>query len=146
VRRGRDAHRRLRRNEEEAEERERRDAERDVRDDRPRARGLGLVGVIRGARLRAVVARLLRVGSRADGDVILVGIDEDESPDTASTLVKRYGLTFPVLRDDGNVLSGRFRVSSMPMSFVADASGRVRWVGDEKQSEEDLRRAVEAAR
>jgi len=82
----------------------------------------------------------------AHPDVAFLGIDEDESAETASALAQRFGLTFPVVHDQGNVLSGRFRVSSMPMTFVADASGLVRWVGGEGQTEDDLRNAVEAAR
>ena len=83
---------------------------------------------------------------QAHPDVAFLGIDEDESAETASALAQKYGLTFPVVHDQGNVLSGRFRVSSMPMTFVADASGVVRWIGGEGQTEDDLRRAVEAAR
>jgi thiol-disulfide isomerase/thioredoxin len=78
-------------------------------------------------------------------EVRVVGIDEDESSETAGALVQRYGLTFPVIHDDGNVLSGRFHVSAMPMTFMVDASGVVRWVGGEGQTEADLRRAIEAA-
>ena len=81
----------------------------------------------------------------AHPDVAFVGIDEDESSETASALAQRFGLTFAVVHDQGNVLSGRFRVSAMPMTFVADASGTVKWVGGEGQTEDDLRRAVEAA-
>jgi thiol-disulfide isomerase/thioredoxin len=83
---------------------------------------------------------------QAHPGVVFVGIDEDESEEAASALVQRYALTFPVLHDAGNVLSGRFRVSTLPMTFVADRAGVIRWVGDEKQTEDDLRRAVEAAR
>jgi thiol-disulfide isomerase/thioredoxin len=83
---------------------------------------------------------------QAHPDVMFVGIDEDESAETASGVVQRFGLTFPVIHDGSNVLSGRFRVSTMPMTFVADATGTVRWVGGEGQTEDDLRRAVEAAR
>jgi thiol-disulfide isomerase/thioredoxin len=79
-------------------------------------------------------------------DVTFLGIDEDESSETASAVTQRFGLTFPVVHDQGNILSGRFRVSTMPMTFVADASGTVRWVGGEGQTEYDLRRAVQAAR
>jgi thiol-disulfide isomerase/thioredoxin len=79
-------------------------------------------------------------------DVAFVGIDEDESTEKATALVKQFGLTFPVIHDDGNVLSGRFHFSTMPMTFVADASGTIKWIGDEKQTEDDLKRAVEAAR
>jgi thiol-disulfide isomerase/thioredoxin len=83
---------------------------------------------------------------QAHPDIAFVGVDEDESAALASAVVQRYGLTFPVIHDESNVLSGRFRVANMPMTFVADAAGVVRWVGDETQTEDDLRRAVEAAR
>ncbi len=79
-------------------------------------------------------------------DVEFVGIDEDDTQETARDLARRYGLTFPVVHDPGNVLAGRFRVSAMPATFVADASGVVRWVGGEGQTEEELRQAVRAAR
>jgi thiol-disulfide isomerase/thioredoxin len=82
----------------------------------------------------------------AHPDVLFVGVDEDESPARASALVQKYALSFPVLRDPSNVLSGRFRVSTMPMTFVTDASHVIRWVGDETQTPEDIERAVEAAR
>lgn len=79
-------------------------------------------------------------------DVLFIGIDEDDSVETARTLAEHHGLTFPVVHDEGNVLSGRFRVSTMPMTFVADSSGVIRWVGAEGQTEADLTRAVEAVR
>jgi thiol-disulfide isomerase/thioredoxin len=82
----------------------------------------------------------------AHPDVVFLGVDEDESAETAAAIVRRYSLTFPVVHDASNVLSGRFRVSTMPMTFVADASGVIRWIGSETQTEDDMRRAVEAAR
>ena len=83
---------------------------------------------------------------KAHPEVVFVGIDEDETVETANLVAQRFGLTFPVIHDDANVLSGRFRVSSMPMTFVADATGTIRWVGGEGQTEDELRQAVEAAR
>ena len=79
-------------------------------------------------------------------DVAFVGIDEDESAETAARLVERFRLTFPVVHDAARVVSGRFRVSTMPTTFVADRTGVVRWVGGGTQTEDDLRRAVQAAR
>jgi thiol-disulfide isomerase/thioredoxin len=79
-------------------------------------------------------------------DVMFVGVDEDESGDTARDVARRYGLSFPVVHDASNVLAGRFRVSSMPMTFVADATGTIRWIGAEGQTEQDIRQAVQAAR
>jgi cytochrome c biogenesis protein CcmG/thiol:disulfide interchange protein DsbE len=79
-------------------------------------------------------------------DVMFVGVDEDESGETARDVARRYGLSFPVVHDASNVLAGRFRVSSMPMTFVADSSGVIRWIGAEGQTEQELRQAVQAAR
>jgi thiol-disulfide isomerase/thioredoxin len=79
-------------------------------------------------------------------DVTFVGVDEDDSSETAQDVARRYGLTFPVVHDAANVLAGRFRVSSMPTTFVADATGTIRWVGAEGQTEAELRQAVQAAR
>jgi cytochrome c biogenesis protein CcmG/thiol:disulfide interchange protein DsbE len=81
----------------------------------------------------------------AHPEVVFLGIDEDESAETAQALAQRYGLTFPVVHDESNVLSGRFRVSALPTTFVADRSGVVRWVGADGQTEDDLKSAVETA-
>jgi len=75
-------------------------------------------------------------------DVAFVGISEDEHASTAAEVARRYSLSFPVIHDSGQVLSGRFRVNEMPATFVADRSGVVRWVGGEQQSEEALGDAV----
>ncbi len=78
-------------------------------------------------------------------DVAFVGIDEDEQAYVADTLVRSYGLTFPVIHDASNTLAGRFRVTSMPTTFVVDPQGLIRWVGGEAQTEEELRDALAAA-
>jgi hypothetical protein len=44
------------------------------------------------------------------------------------------------------VLSGRFRASTLRMTFLCDATRVIRWVGGAAQTEDDLRQAVEAAR
>jgi thiol-disulfide isomerase/thioredoxin len=79
-------------------------------------------------------------------DVTFIGVDEDDTSEAARDVARRYGLTFPVIHDAGNVLAGRFRVAEMPTTFVADPHGIIRWVGAEGQTEADLRQAVLAAR
>jgi thiol-disulfide isomerase/thioredoxin len=79
-------------------------------------------------------------------DVVFVGVDEDESREVAADVARHYELTFPVVHDASNALAERFGVSSMPMTFVADASGAILWVGGAGQTEGDLRAAVRAAR
>lgn len=75
-------------------------------------------------------------------EVAFIGISEDESQSDAQALISTYGLSFPVVLDRGNVLAGRFRVSEIPVTFVVDAQGIVRWVGGPGQNEDDLARAV----
>lgn len=67
---------------------------------------------------------------KARPDVLVLGINEDEYQQTARDLVSEYGLTFPVIHDTDNVLAGRFRVRDMPVTFVLDREGKVRWVAD----------------
>lgn len=75
-------------------------------------------------------------------EVAFVGISEDEYPSDAQSLIDAYGLSFPVVHDQGNVLAGRFRVSEMPVTFVIDAEGVVQWVAGPGQGEDDLAAAI----
>ncbi len=77
-------------------------------------------------------------------EVKFIGIAEDESRSDAEAVVAQYGLTFPVIHDSGNVLSGRFRVSDLPVTFVASPDGAIRWIGGPGQPEAALRDAVHA--
>ena len=76
-------------------------------------------------------------------DVTFVGVSEDENVRAALEQVRMYGLTFPVVLDEGNLIAGRFRVSELPAAFVTDRQGRIAWVAGPAQTDDDLRRAVE---
>jgi thiol-disulfide isomerase/thioredoxin len=76
--------------------------------------------------------------------VAFVGVSEDEDAATARGLVRSMGLSFPVIRDQDNVLAGRFRVRELPFTFVVDRRGIVRWVGGPAQTGRDLARAIAA--
>jgi thiol-disulfide isomerase/thioredoxin len=88
----------------------------------------------------------LQAWHRRNADVMVVGIALDEELQDAIDQVSRYGLTFPVIHDSGGVLGGRFRVSTMPITFVADATGRLVWAGGGEGGVAALDLAVEAAR
>jgi cytochrome c biogenesis protein CcmG/thiol:disulfide interchange protein DsbE len=84
----------------------------------------------------------------AHPDVAVVGVSMDDGLEGAAAMVSRHHLTFPVVHDGGHVLAGRFRVTELPSSFVADADGRhiVVWFGGPEQPEgaAALARAVTA--
>lgn len=77
-------------------------------------------------------------------DVEIVGVSLDDSPEGAVRMVNRHRLTFPVVHDGGHVLAGRFRVTELPVSFVADGGGRIIWSAGPAQPEDALPRAVTA--
>ncbi len=79
-------------------------------------------------------------------DVVFIGVAEDERASDVQEVVDAYRLTFPVVHDTGNVLSGRYRVSEMPATFVADGSGKVIWVGGPENTESGLAQAITAAK
>lgn len=81
---------------------------------------------------------------RKHPEVTFVGVSEDEYASDAQALIDGFGLSFPVVHDQGNVLAGRFRVSEMPVTFVVDAQGVVQWVGGPGQDENDLAAALAA--
>lgn len=83
---------------------------------------------------------------RSDSEIVWIGIAEDERESDARELVRKYGLTFPVVHDTANVLSGRYRVSDMPITFVVDARGVVRFVAGARTTADELARAVDAAK
>jgi thiol-disulfide isomerase/thioredoxin len=79
------------------------------------------------------------------GDAVFIGVSEDDDADTARQLVQKYGLTFPVIKDEDHVLFGRFRVGDLPKEYVADKTGTIRWIGGGDQPESDFDQAVDAA-
>ena len=77
--------------------------------------------------------------------VLFVGVAEDEYQADVQEMIDLYQLTFPIVHDRGNVLAGRFRVQDLPITFVADKKGTIRWVGGGKTSESDLEAAIDWA-
>jgi len=84
--------------------------------------------------------------SQSHPDVLFVGIAEDEYQADVQAMIDQFELTFPVVHDRGNVLAGRFRVDELPITFVADATGTIRWVGDGATNEGGLEAAIEWAK
>ena len=81
---------------------------------------------------------------RRQPQLAIVGVSLDETGDAARKSVTRHHLTFPIVHDAGNVLAGRLRVTELPISFVVDGEGRIRWVGGPDQPDDALVRAVAA--
>jgi cytochrome c biogenesis protein CcmG, thiol:disulfide interchange protein DsbE len=82
---------------------------------------------------------------RAHPEVAFLGVSEDESESAAHGTRSQFALTFPIVHDRGQGISGRFRVTALPITFVIDKHGVVRWVGRGDERGRDLAGAIEAA-
>jgi cytochrome c biogenesis protein CcmG/thiol:disulfide interchange protein DsbE len=79
-------------------------------------------------------------------DVVMVGVSEDEQENDAREVVGQNHLSFPVVQDGARALAEAYRVTQLPVTFVLDGRGRVRWVGGPDRNDTELRAAIEATR
>lgn len=75
-------------------------------------------------------------------EIFVVGVSLDSTRAEAEEQVRLHRLVFPVLWDRHQVLRGRFRVTELPWSVVADRAGVVRWVGGPEQPPDATERAA----
>jgi len=76
---------------------------------------------------------------RADG-LAVIGVSVDERRDDAFAMAQALHASFPIVVDEDARLLHSYRVGQVPLTFVVDAGGTVRWVGRDPSA---LRRAVE---
>jgi cytochrome c biogenesis protein CcmG/thiol:disulfide interchange protein DsbE len=71
-------------------------------------------------------ARTLAAAARRweDKNVVFVGIDELDLRGPARAFMKRYGVTYPTIADDGPLI-GHYGVTGYPETFFVDRRGRV---------------------
>ena len=62
---------------------------------------------------------------RADGDVVVLGVDVQDLSDEALQFVRETGVTYPTLRDGSDGAKNDYQVSALPESFVVDPEGRI---------------------
>jgi len=75
----------------------------------------------------------------------LVTVNYGEFPDKINQYLARSGMKLPVLLDTQNEVSKQWKVGGLPMTFLVDAQGRVRYYvfGEREWNEGEPRRLVE---
>ncbi len=76
---------------------------------------------------------------RGDG-LNVVGVSVDERRADAYAMAQALHASFPIVVDQDSRLASSFRVAQVPLTFVVDRGGTVRWVGRDPVA---VRRAVE---
>lgn len=78
------------------------------------------------------------------GEVVVLAISEDESPEGIAAFAAETGVTFPIAWDEGQRVASQYEPSTMPTSYILDRNGIVRYVhvGFNAGDEETLRAHV----
>jgi thiol-disulfide isomerase/thioredoxin len=85
-----------------------------------------------------------RFATSAEGRGRVVGVDWSDAAAGARAFIRRYGWTFPVLRDGEGLVGNEYRLPGLPTTFVLDGKGRIRAVLRGPQGEGSLERALKA--
>lgn len=75
---------------------------------------------------------------RKHDGVLVIGVSVDEDPDVAEQAARQLGASFPIVVSQR--LAARYAVGKIPLTFVVDNAGAVRWVGRDPRA---MRQAVE---
>ncbi len=64
--------------------------------------------------------------THADEGLVVLGVNQAESPLAVARFAADVGLTFPIPLDGAGDVSGVYRARALPMSFFVDADGVIR--------------------
>ncbi|MBS2011640.1 MAG: TlpA family protein disulfide reductase [Deltaproteobacteria bacterium] len=74
--------------------------------------------------------KLEELAKKFSGKVEIVGVSVDDSKDGVAEFAKEHGATFPIGWDDGHTIANRWKVGTMPTTYVVDSTGTVRFIHD----------------
>ena len=74
----------------------------------------------------------------------MVGVDWSDARSGATAFIRRYGWTFPNVRDGEGLVGNSYELTGLPTTFVLDAEGRIRRTLRGPQTEGSLRQALRA--
>ncbi len=87
---------------------------------------------------------LERFSRSAAGRGRIVGVDWSDARSGASAFVRRYGWTFPNVRDGEGTVGNEYEIADLPTTFVLDGKGHIRRTLRGPQTEASLSRALAA--
>lgn len=67
-----------------------------------------------------------RFSRTPEGQGRIVGVDWNDARSGALGFVRRFGWSFPVLRDAEGLIGDRYGLTTLPTTFVLDGSGRIK--------------------
>ncbi|MDB4941649.1 MAG: thioredoxin family protein [Labilithrix sp.] len=72
--------------------------------------------------------KLEELSKQNQGKVQVVGISVDDKAEGVADFAKANGATFAIGWDDGHTIAGRWKVDTMPTTYILDSTGKVRYI------------------
>ena len=72
--------------------------------------------------------KLEELAKQNSGKVQVIGISVDDKSDGVADFAKANGATFPIGWDDGHTIAGRWKVDTMPTTYILDSTGKIRFI------------------
>jgi thiol-disulfide isomerase/thioredoxin len=72
------------------------------------------------------------------GQLVVLGVSVDEEPSGIAKFKNETRVSFPLLWDEGQVVSNNYRPGTMPTSFILDRNGVVRFIHEGFRSGDDV--------
>lgn len=91
---------------------------------------------------RAELPELQAAHEHYTGELVVVGVNQAESPNAVRAFAAQAALTFPVPLDDQADVSRRYAVRSLPTTFFIDRSGVIRRIQSGPVTEATLAQAL----
>jgi cytochrome c biogenesis protein CcmG, thiol:disulfide interchange protein DsbE len=88
---------------------------------------------------------LERFSQSAQGRGRIVGVDWSDGLGGARAFVRRYGFTFPNVRDAEGTVGNAYRLTNLPTTFVVETRGRIAAVMHGPQTQASLAAALARA-
>jgi cytochrome c biogenesis protein CcmG, thiol:disulfide interchange protein DsbE len=86
-----------------------------------------------------------RLAQSPEGKGRMVGVDWSDARSGATAFIRRFGWTFPILRDDSGLVGNSYEIANLPTTFVLDGKGRIVRTLRGPQTEASLRQALQTA-
>lgn len=74
--------------------------------------------------------KLEALSKKVSDKVVIVGVSVDDEKKGIVEFAKENGATFAIGWDEGHAIANRWKVGTMPTTFIVDASGKVRHIHD----------------
>jgi cytochrome c biogenesis protein CcmG, thiol:disulfide interchange protein DsbE len=87
-------------------------------------------------------AAVERFSQSAAGHGRIVGVDWSDARSGAQSFIRRFGWTFPTVRDADGAVGNAYGLTGLPTTFVLDGGARIRAVLRGPQDERSLERAL----